>query len=66
MKRSEIVSALAELASQGTYNVKPPVARQMNAIFEAVAQLINDLEAEEMGEQGIVDPAAFGDNNDDS
>ena len=62
MKRSEIVSALAELASQGTYNVKPPVARQMNAIFEAVAQL----EAEEMGEQGIVDPAAFGDNNDDS
>jgi hypothetical protein len=66
MKRSEIVLALAELASQGTYQVKPPVARQMNAIFDAAANLVNELEAEEMGEQGIVDPEAFGDNNDDS
>jgi hypothetical protein len=50
MKRSEVVSALADLASQGTYTVKPPVAQQMNSIFVAVAQLINELEAEEANE----------------
>lgn len=47
MKRSEIVTALANLASQGTYNVKPTQAAEINAIFEAVARLINELESEE-------------------
>lgn len=47
MKRSEVVTALANLASQGTYQVKPTQAAEINAIFEQVAQLINELESEE-------------------
>lgn len=47
MKRSEIVLALAEVASKGKYEVTPQGARQMNAIFEKTAQLINELEEEE-------------------
>lgn len=47
MKRSQIVQALADIASKGQYNVNPAGARHMNEIFIAVAALINDLEAEE-------------------
>lgn len=62
MKRSEIVSALAELASQGTYTVKPAVAQQMNNIFVHVAKLINELEAEEAADAAVIE----GDNNNDN
>ncbi len=47
--RSRIVQNLADLASQGRYNVDPAGAANMNRLFVAVAQLINDLEAEEKG-----------------
>ena len=47
MKRSEIVKALADIASQGKYNVDPKGARLINSVFEQVAALINELEAEE-------------------
>lgn len=47
MKRSKIVIALADLASRGRYDVDPAGARQINQVFEAVAGLINELEAEE-------------------
>lgn len=47
MERSKIVLALAEIASQGRYTVDPAGSRKMNAVFDAVAKLINELEAEE-------------------
>ena len=48
---SQIVIALADMASKGKYdNVTPVQARNMNAIFEAVAQVINELEAAEANE----------------
>ena len=47
MARSNIVIALAEIASQGEYKVSPAGAQKMNAVFVAVAELINELEAEE-------------------
>lgn len=46
-KRSEVVIALADVASRGKYEVSPAGAKQMNAIFDEVAKLINELEAEE-------------------
>jgi hypothetical protein len=59
MKDSEIVMAVANLASQGTYKeVTPQGARNMNTIFEAAAGLINKLEEaeriadEELNKQG--------------
>ena len=57
MKRSQIVTALAEVASQGTYKVDPAGARRMNAIFVAVAELINELEREEQEVSVGVDEA---------
>jgi len=56
MKRSEVVTALANLASQGTYQVKPTQAAEINAIFEHVANLINELEAEEGASVSTVIP----------
>ena len=47
MKRSEVVQALAAIASQGKYEVSPEGARKMNAVFTEVARVINELEAEE-------------------
>lgn len=48
MKKSVIVKALADMASQGKYdNVTPLQARNMNALFIHVARLINELEQEE-------------------
>jgi len=47
MKRSEVVIALAEIASKGKYKVTAAGASAMNAVFVEVANLINDLEAEE-------------------
>ncbi len=47
MKRSLIVLALADIASQGKYTVDPAGARKMNAVFDAAVKLINDLEKEE-------------------
>ena len=45
---SQVVIALADMASQGKYdNVTPDAARKMNALFELVATLINNLEEEE-------------------
>ncbi len=47
MKRSEIVLALANVASKGKYEVTPAGAKIMNEVFIEVANLINELEAEE-------------------
>lgn len=45
---SQIVIALADMASNGKYdNVTPQQAQNMNALFEAVAQVINQLEKAE-------------------
>ncbi len=66
MKRSEIVAALADLASQGTYQVKPAVARQMNIVFEAAANLINELEAEEAASAATPTIVIEDNDNDDS
>jgi len=47
-KKSEIVIALAEFASAGTYNdVTVTQMRNINTLYVAVAVLINELEAEE-------------------
>ena len=48
VKPSEVVSALAEMASNGRYdNVTPESARAMNNIFDMTAKLINMMEAQE-------------------
>jgi len=47
MKKSQIVQALADIASQGKYKVSVDGARKMNDVFIAVAKVINELEAEE-------------------
>jgi len=47
MKRSQVVVALATIASQGKYEVNPEGAAKMNNVFQRVAALINELEAEE-------------------
>jgi hypothetical protein len=47
MMRSEVVLALADVASKGRYEMTPTGAKHMNEVFEAVAQLVNELEAEE-------------------
>lgn len=43
----EALTALANIASQGRYTVDPAGARRMNAVFDAVAAIINELEAED-------------------
>jgi len=53
MTRSQIVKALADLASQGRYSVDRAGAANMNALFEAVANVINSLEADEIEEAAI-------------
>ncbi len=45
--KSVVVQRLANLASEGRYSVTPNEARLMNALFVLVAEVINDLEAEE-------------------
>jgi len=57
MKQSEVVIQLANLASKGKYEVTPAGSQQMNALFEMVAKLINELEEAEK--------AAEGDDNDE-
>ena len=47
MTRSQIVKALADLASSGRYTVDPAGARNMTALYELVAGVINSLELEE-------------------
>ena len=47
MKRSEVVVALADLASKGKYTVEPAGAKYMTELYAVVAQIINELEAEE-------------------
>ena len=47
MKDSEIVLALANIASQGKYNITIADAQKMTALYERVATLINKLEAAE-------------------
>jgi hypothetical protein len=42
-----IIKALADIASQGTYQLRPTQAAEMNNVFLAVAELINFIEAEE-------------------
>lgn len=54
MKRSEIVTALANIASKGEYKVDPNGAKIMNRVFELTANLINELEAEEAAEDAAV------------
>jgi hypothetical protein len=56
LRPSQVVSALADMASQGRYdNVTPQGARNMNAVFELVASLINKLEADEAVEFDLED-----------
>ncbi len=50
MLRSQVVIALANMASKGKYEVTPDGARAMNDLFERVAALVNELEAEEIEE----------------
>jgi len=47
MKASEVVRALAEVASKGKYTVDPGGAKVMNEVFQAAADLINAMEAQE-------------------
>ena len=47
LSRSQVVTNLAALASKGVYQVDPAGARNMNTLFTFVAELINELEAEE-------------------
>ena len=47
MKDSEVVLALANVASQGKYNITIADAQKMTALYEQVATLINKLEAAE-------------------
>lgn len=59
---AQIVVALADMASKGKYdNVTPAAARQMNAIFDAAAALINQLEDAEKNalEQATQDSQAI-------
>lgn len=58
---AQVVIALANMASKGKYdNVTPAEAREMNAIFDAAAELINQLEAaENQLEQAKQDAAAI-------
>jgi hypothetical protein len=56
----EVIIALADMASKGKYdNVTPEAARQMNAIFDATAELINQLEEAEknLAEANMVEAA---------
>jgi hypothetical protein len=55
MKASEVVRALADVASKGKYTVDPSGAKILNDVFRAAADLINTLEAEEaVTEEGEV------------
>lgn len=47
MLKSVVVKNLADMASQGKYNVDPQGAANMTALYQAIAQVINELEAEE-------------------
>jgi len=55
MKDSQIVLALAEIASKGKYEVLPEGARQLTAVFEMVAGLVNRLEAREKADEEATD-----------
>jgi len=50
MVRSQVVIALANLASKGKFEVTPAGSAAMNEVFVAVAELINELEAQEAEE----------------
>ncbi len=47
MIKSVVVKQLADMASQGRYTVDPAGAQRMNTLFMQVAEVINQLEAEE-------------------
>jgi hypothetical protein len=54
IRASQVVSALADMASKGKYdNVTPAAARSMDALFNAVADLINVLEEEEAAADAV-------------
>lgn len=63
MKRSEIVLRLADIASKGEYKVTPKGARVMNQVFELVANLVNELEAEEAAAEAAFADALKGEEN---
>lgn len=50
MRDSEVVVALADIASKGKYEVTAAGVRHMNQVFDEAAKLINRMEAAE-GEQ---------------
>jgi hypothetical protein len=52
MVRSRVIIELANMASQGRYSVTPQEAARMNILFKEVAQVINELEAEEKEDAG--------------
>ena len=47
MLRSQVVIRLANLASSGKYEVQPAEAQAMTQLYQEVAAVINELEAEE-------------------
>lgn len=59
MKRSQVVIALANVASKGKYEVTPAGSKTMNDVFVAVAELINKLEEEEAAQEAFA--ATLGD-----
>ncbi len=50
LTKSAVVKNLADLASQGRYNVDPAGASRIDQLFVLVAQVINELEDEEKGD----------------
>jgi len=55
MKQSEVVIALASMASQGKYTVDRQGSKNMNALFDEVARVINELEESEKGDSNDED-----------
>ena len=47
MKQSEIVIALANMASRGRYDITLPEAAEMNKLFVRAAALVKELEEAE-------------------
>jgi hypothetical protein len=62
---SQIVIALADMASKGKYdNVTPQVAKQMDQLFQLVAELINQMEEQENNELEKAQQEAMADSSD--
>ena len=60
MKDSEVVISLANVASQGKYNITIADAQKMTALYVQVATLINNLEAAEAALEAAREEEALG------